>query len=310
MKTLEVILYLLCLVLISIWGVPYFYSCNEYFSQFIIEHPKSVFSIQVFLLALINLLVLIAPFCFIFFVTVRLLEFPDLLATAFCYAAIAIIYLYVFIYIQIHSFWYDPDIFDVIINPVIKLGASVSSNNLISGIVKLIVLVILNFAIYILPLGFLIALFDKIKHHKYFKVAVSIFFFTVISQLIIEYTYEFSNNLVNEGISFDFQKDYFLTTVALIGLMVLGYCYFYYLAPIVSLLMFMPFLKNKMGDKELLTKLNVYYLIFIFVLNVGVGQFTTLNFPRIPEPFPGEVLKSMEELEYQDEMNDANDDYH
>jgi hypothetical protein len=318
LKNIEVIFYIILLVLISIWGIPYLYLCKNYASQFIVENPNTFFSFKISIITILYLVLLSAPFLSIFIVTRRLLKFPDLLETSVAYVLISLIYLYLYINIQVHKYWFSPDIIDVLFNdPLSKLGDSISNNFIILIVLKLIGLIIIFYffvIFYFGPFAFLFLVYKKISHHKYFNVSVSLFILSVISYLLVELTCESSNNLITNGITFDFNKSYLVDIYILVILIITLTIYFYFISPLLSYLMCVLLMKDVdyLSDKLRflkIFKLNVFYILFIFSLNISLGKMTTLNFSKIPTAYPGEILKSDEELEMQEYMNDLQDDY-
>ena len=314
LNNIEVLIYLVLLISLIFEGVPYLYSCKEYTSQLIIENPNSIFSFKIFLQLILNLFILILPSFIIVFVTIRILNFPDLLLSAICYTVIALIYLYSFIDTQVHSYWYSPNIMDVLINPISNVGEKISNDSMVISFLKLIGDIIKFIVFYVPPIAFLFLIYKKIRHYKYFEVAVSLFFLGVISYILVYITFEYSNSLITNGIAFDFNKSYLVDLYILVILIIILTIYFYFIAPLLSYLMCMLLLKDDdyLSDKLRFLepiKLNIFYLLFIFTLNISLGKLTKLHFPKIPTAYPGEILKSDEELERQEENNNMQDDY-
>jgi hypothetical protein len=147
-------------------------------------------------------------------------------------------------------------------------------------------------------------MYKEISQHKYFRVSISLFITSVISILLVENTFEFSNNIILDIININFENIYalFLLPIVLIGMVI---WYFTIISPLITL---KPIF-NKLYYKVGLVKLNLLYLLLIFLLNICLGRLTNLHFSKIPTAYPGEILKSFEELERQEENNNMQDDY-
>ena len=311
----EITFYIIYLITLVIKGIPFFYFCNEIILSNIGNSPKSFFSYQVLLQILSYFLLLISPFLSIYFISKRLYKFPELLISAICNGIIALIYFYIYVYYIIHSSWFRPDIFDVIIlNPFSNLINHISNNPSILTLFRftggLFIYAAFFSIVHLLPLAFFYNSYKKNKQQKFFKVTISIFSTFVISHLLIDQTFEFSNNLLSNGIVISCKESYLTYLLIIIALIATTIGYFSYLAPLISLIIFMPFLNDEqIENKAKLIGLNLCYLLFIFCFNIGLGQTTEIHFYKIPKAFPGEILKSNDELEKQNDYNDIEEDF-
>ncbi|TBH70694.1 hypothetical protein [Aquirufa antheringensis] len=72
------------------------------------------------------------------------------------------------------------------------------------------------------------------------------------------------------------------------------------LTALIPLIIFTPFIKDYSGDTFKLNMLFVGYMIFVFSVNIAISRYTEIEFSKIPKAFPGEVLKSEDELYWQE----------
>jgi hypothetical protein len=288
----EVLLYLIIVLMISIYGVDYLYLGTDLFKYLNNDtNLNQVFSFIVFANCLLQLFHLSLPFFVLLFITIRIQTHGDLLLTSICNGFIALIYIYINTYASVHSYWYNPDIYDVLLEPLNKTCENVSSIKIVSrlfeGVFELTFFIIFR----VFPFVFVYLLFKKMTKQRYFYFSSAIFSFVLITHLLIEKTFDLSVDIIN-GRNLD--SSLIVLLILIIGGMVWG------VSNLIPLIIFTPFIEDYTENKTIMNVLFVSYLVFIFSANIVISRFTDIKFPNIPKAFPGEVLKSEDELYWQE----------